>query len=290
MEQTPHASVIGCCAMHASHMFCFSCLQDAVPRPLNPTYLNPVALDRHGRWANAVLQRNFDTTTFDRQTKTLCYSCRYEELSKTIVNVFKGRDALKRALETIQCHKVIRDFTAGGVGDVESVVGAISEQFWLSDMDQYYGETIMNRYRAERERRMTRHGQISPEDDAEAVRLATNTKFLSVPRSEVLAVWARDRIMGGVWIAPYDTLHESFPMLEKEMDDARRDRRVTAHPYRELIPMWSTEYPLVSAAIPPCHSEQLWEDLATAFEQQFRSIIGEALVNCRLRWASFVTT
>lgn len=270
------ASVIGCCAVHTPQSFCFSCLQDAVPRTLTPAFVNSLVLDRHGRWASTFLQRNWDTTSFDRDAKTLCHSCRYDTLSKTIMNELNGQSALKRALDTLQCHRVIHDFNVGGQGNVETVIALISEQFWLSDQDTFYQEAIVNKYHTERDRRLTRYGQISPEDDAEAVRLATNLKFLSSLRNETLAKWAHDRIMSGIWIAPFDTLHESFPALEHLMEDARDNHTIVLHPYQELVP----KNPPSPPSIPPCHSEQLWEDLATAFEQQFRRLLREPLINC----------
>jgi hypothetical protein len=258
------------------------CFQDAVPRGRVGGLINPMSVDRHGRWLNTSLQRNWDYVGFHRHAKYLCQSCRYDELCSVIARELGGREALQRALDIVPCHKVIRDFTAVGVGDIGGVVAAISEQFWLADNGDGYEQTIQTKYETERLKR-ARHGHITPEDDAEAVRVVTGTKYLTILRKYTLSDWARQRVMEGLWIAPYDTLHDSFRVLDRRLKEAQRLGMFVAHPFGALIPEYGSDYPVQSAGIMPLHSEQLWGDLSIAFESEFKRIVGPALKNCLAR-------
>lgn len=258
------------------------CFQDTVPRNPLAGYVNPMSVDRHGRWLNTGLHRNWDYVAFHRHAKYLCQSCRYEELSVIVVRELGSRKALQRALDMVPCHKVIRDFAAAGVGDIESTITTISEQFWLADNNDDYEQTVQAKYQTERAKR-ARHGHITVEDDAEAVRVATGTKYLTILRNYALSHWAQQRVMEGLWIAPYDTLHESFRAVDRRLKEAQRLGMFVAHPFGELIPEYGSDYPVQPATIAPLHSEQLWEDLSVAFESQFKRIVGPALKNCLAR-------
>ena len=89
--------------------------------------------------------------------------------------------------------------------------------------------------------------------------------------------------MEGLWIAPYDTLHESFRAVDRRLREAQPLGMFVTHPFGELIPEYGSDYPVQSAVIAPLRSEQLWEDLSAAFESQFKRIVGPALKNCLAR-------
>lgn len=258
------------------------CFQDAVPHSRLAASVSPISVDRYGRWSNTGLQRNWDYVGFHRHAKYLCYSCRYEHLCSTIVRELGGRESLQRALDIVPCHKVIRDFAAVGVGDIASIITTISEQFWLTDNGDDYEQTIQAKYQAERVKR-ARHGHITPEDEAESVRVATGAKYLTILRNYTLSSWAQQRVMEGLWIAPYDTLHESFRAVDRRLREAQPLGMFVTHPFGELIPEYGSDYPVQSAVIAPLRSEQLWEDLSAAFESQFKRIVGPALKNCLAR-------